>query len=164
MSISDIKKEWREARLLREPSDHPTINGAPERVPAATSAVKRKCAADGCERGAIVASKFCYDHLKAHWGEVKSSGKKGAQSRASKPKSRPTSTALPIDISTANSREIASLDFDDSERLEPVRYAPPQTELERARWRYQLSPQLSDDEVLTLHRANPVNERGVSDV
>lgn len=138
-------------------------HGTPERVPAATTerTVKRKCAADECERGAIVASKFCYDHLQAHWGKVKSRGRKGAQSRAKASKSRPTSKALPIDISTANSSHFAS--FDDSERLEPVRYAPPQTELERARWRYQLSPQLSDDEVLALHRANPVNERGVSE-
>jgi hypothetical protein len=136
-------------------------HGTPERVPAATSAVKRKCAAEGCERGAIVASKFCYDHLKAHWGEVNHRGEKRTQSRAKASKSRQTSAVLPSDISTVNSSHFAS--FGDSERLEPVRYAPPQTELERARWRYQLSPQLSDEEVLALHRANPVNGKGVSE-
>jgi hypothetical protein len=139
-------------------------HGTPERVPSETTehTVKRKCAADGCERGAIVASKFCYDHLQQHWGEVKATGKKATVSRAKASKPRPTSKALPSDVLTVNSSHLASLD--DSERIELARYAPPQTELERARWRYQLSPQLSDDEVLQLWRDNPANEKGVSDV
>jgi hypothetical protein len=139
-------------------------HGTPERVPSETTehTVKRKCAADGCERGAIVASKFCYGHLKAHWGEVNHRGEKRTQSRAKASKSRQNSEHAQVVKGSVKTRQNASL-ADEPIDLMPTRFQPPQTELEKARWRYQLSPQLSDEEVLALHRANPVNERGVSE-
>jgi hypothetical protein len=134
-------------------------HGTPER----REPPKRVCSCEGCYETAFIGSSLCGDHWQENQLSLQAEAqrKKATQSRAKASKSRQTSTALPIDVSTANSRQIAS--FDDSDRLEPVRYAPPQTELERARWRYQLSPQLSDDEVVALYRKHEPNAKGVSE-
>lgn len=139
-----------------KPSRERDGHGKPERKP-------RLCHREGCEESAVFGSKYCDPHAKEYRAEVEAAINRKKRTLAIEKAYLRREKRKNAQSITAHTEARENAVYEPA-RFESVYDREAATELQKARRRFRWLADLSDDEIIALHRIFPVRdfERGVS--